>query len=159
MGQIDENGRIKMVDVTNKKETHRTARAHSKIWMNKGALDNVLRGSVEKGDVLASAKIAGIIAAKKTGELIPLCHPLNLTYVEVNFKVDRKNSFIEIESFAELVGKTGVEMEALIAVSVAALTIYDMCKSMDKEMLIGETFLIEKTGGKSGHFMRSEYKE
>ncbi len=159
MGQIDKNGRIIMVDVTEKKETHRTARAHSKIWMKKEALKSITEGIAEKGDVLESAKIAGILAAKKTGELIPLCHPLNLTYVEVNFKVDRDNSYVEIESFAELIGKTGVEMEALIAASTAALTIYDMCKSMDKEMQIGEIFLIEKSGGKSGHFVRGKHKK
>ncbi len=154
MGQIDRNGRIKMVDVTEKKETHRTARAHAKIHMKKEALEKVAKGEVTKGDVFVSAKIAGILAAKKTGELIPLCHPLNLTFVDVSFDVNMEKSFIEIESFAELVGKTGVEMEALIAASVAALTIYDMCKSMDKEMLIDEIYLLEKSGGKSGHFVR-----
>ena len=154
MGQIDRNGRIKMVDVTEKKETHRTARAHAKIHMKKEALEKVAKGEVAKGDVFVSAKIAGILAAKKTGELIPLCHPLNLTFVDVSFDVNMEKSFIEIESFAELVGKTGVEMEALIAASVAALTIYDMCKSMDKEMLIDEIYLLEKSGGKSGHFVR-----
>jgi cyclic pyranopterin phosphate synthase len=154
MGQIDERGHIKMVDVTEKRETHRTARAHARIFMKKEALNAITGGNVEKGDVLTSAKIAGILAAKKTGELIPLCHPLNITFVDVQFKINEKKSFIEIESFAELVGKTGVEMEAMVAATNAALTIYDMCKSMDKEMLIDEIYLIEKTGGKSGHFVR-----
>lgn len=152
MGQIDEKGHIKMVDVTEKKETHRTARAHAKVWMNKEALEKIF----EKGDVLVSAKVAGILAAKKADELIPLCHPLNITFVDIQFNVDKEKSFIEIESFAELVGKTGVEMEALIAASVAALNIYDMCKSMDKEMLINEIYLMEKSGGKSGHFERKK---
>ena len=152
MGQIDEHGHMKMVDVTEKKETHRTARAHAKILMNRKALEGIF----EKEDVFVSAKVAGILAAKKTGELIPLCHPLNITFVDIQFNVDKEQSFIEIESFAELVGKTGVEMEALIAASVAALNIYDMCKSMDKEMLISEIYLMEKTGGKSGHFKREK---
>jgi cyclic pyranopterin phosphate synthase len=156
MGQIDENGHIKMVNVTEKKETHRTARAHAKIWMSEKALNKIIDKSVEKGDVLASAKIAGIMAAKKTGEIIPLCHPLNLTFVDVSFKFNREESAIEIESFAELSGKTGVEMEALIAASTAALTIYDMAKSLDKGMKIGEIYLIEKTGGKSGHYKRKK---
>ena len=156
MGQIDERGHIKMVDVTGKRETHRTARAHARICMKKEALNAITSGNVEKGDVLTSAKVAGILAAKKTGELIPLCHPLNITFVDIQFNVNKEQSFIEIESFAELVGKTGVEMEALIAASVAALNIYDMCKSMDKEMLIGELYLMEKTGGKSGHFKRKK---
>ena len=154
MGQIDEQGHIKMVDVTEKRETHRTARAHARIFMKKEALNAITSGNVEKGDVLTSAKIAGILAAKKTGELIPLCHPLNITFVDVQFKINEKKSFIEIESFAELVGKTGVEMEAMVAATNAALTIYDMCKSMDKAMIIDEIYLIEKTGGKSGHFVR-----
>ncbi len=158
MGQIDKNGHIKMVNVTLKKETLRTARAHAKITMKKEALERILSGDVEKGDVFASAKIAGILAAKKTGELIPLCHPLNLTFVDVVFKVNKEEPSVEIESFAELTGKTGVEMEALIAASTAALTIYDMCKSMDKEMVISDIFLIEKSGGKSGHYVRSGYK-
>ncbi len=157
MGQIDENGNIRMVDVTPKKETHRTARAHAKITMKPEALKRIAEGSVAKGEVLTSAKIAGILAAKKTGELIPLCHPLNLTFVDIRFKVDEGKSAIEIESFAELTGKTGVEMEALIAVTTAALTIYDMCKSMDKEMVISDIFLAEKSGGKSGHYVRKNY--
>jgi cyclic pyranopterin phosphate synthase len=158
MGQIDKNGHIKMVNVTPKKETLRIARAHAKITMKKEALERIVSGDVEKGDVFASAKIAGILAAKKTGELIPLCHPLNLTFVDVVFKVNKEEPSVEIESFAELTGKTGVEMEALIAASTAALTIYDMCKSMDKEMVISDVFLIEKSGGKSGHYVRNGYK-
>ncbi len=157
MGQIDENGNIRMVDVTPKKETLRIAKAHAKIKMKREALDKVLSGGVEKGDVFTSAKIAGILAAKKTGELIPLCHPLNLTFVDVEFKVNKEESTIEVETLAELTGKTGVEMEALVAASTAVLTIYDMCKSMDKEMEISEIFLVEKSGGKSGHYVRSEY--
>jgi len=154
MGQIDKDGNIKMVDVTGKSETHRTARGHARVWMNSEAFQMILNGSVKKGDVLTSAKIAGIMAAKKTGELIPLCHPLNLTFVDISFKTRKSDNSIEIESFAELTGKTGVEMEALIAASTAALTIYDMAKSVDKTMRIGEIYLLEKSGGKSGHYVR-----
>ncbi len=158
MGQIDKSGHISMVDVTPKKETLRIARAHAKIKMKREALERILSDDTqEKSDVLVSAKIAGILAAKRTGELIPLCHPLNLTFVDVEFKVNRRESSIEIESLAELTGKTGVEMEALIAASTAVLTIYDMCKSMDKEMEISEIFLVEKSGGKSGHYVKRGY--
>lgn len=154
MGQVDENGNIKMVNVTGKNETHRTARGHARIWMNSEAFRVILNGNSKKGDVLTSAKIAGIMAAKKTGELIPLCHPLNLTFVDILFTARESDNSIEIESYAELTGKTGVEMEALIAASTAALTIYDMAKSIDKAMQIGEIYLLEKTGGKSGHYIR-----
>ncbi len=157
MGQFDESGHIRMVDVTPKKETLRIARAHAKVNMKRETLEKVVSGDIEKGDVFLSAKIAGILAAKKTGDLIPLCHPLNLTFVDIAFKVNEEESSVEIESFAELTGKTGVEMEALVAVSVAALTIYDMCKSMDKEVEISEIFLAEKSGGKSGHYVRDGY--
>ncbi len=154
MGQIDKNGNIKMVNVTEKSETHRTARGHARIWMSPEAFRVILQNKVKKGDVLTSAKIAGIMAAKKTGELIPLCHPLNLTFVDILFRMRESDNSIEIESFAELTGKTGVEMEALIAASTAALTIYDMVKSIDKTIQIGEIYLLEKTGGKSGHYIR-----
>jgi len=154
MGQIDENGNIKMVNVTEKNETHRTARGHARIWMSPEAFNTILNGKAKKGDVLTSAKIAGIMAAKKTGELIPLCHPLNLTFVDILFTPRETDNSIEVESFAELTGRTGVEMEALIAASTAALTIYDMAKSVDKTIQIGEIYLLEKTGGKSGHYIR-----
>ncbi len=154
MGQIDENGNIKMVNVTDKNATHRTAKGHARIWMSPEAFRMILKGKAEKGDVLTSAKIAGIMAAKKTGELIPLCHPLNLTFVDILFTARESDNSIEIESYAELTGKTGVEMEVLIAASTAALTIYDMAKSVDKTMRIGEIYLLEKSGGKSGHYIR-----
>ena len=154
MSQIDEDGRVRMVNVTKKNETLRFARGHARIKMRKDVLNKIIAGEVEKGDVLSTAKIAGILAAKKTGELIPLCHPLNITHADVRFKVTEEPPAIEIETTAELVGRTGVEMEVLVAASAAALTIYDMCKSMDKEMSIDNVYLVEKSGGKSGHFVR-----
>ncbi len=154
MSQIDKNGRVRMVNVTEKRETVRFARGHARIKMRKDVLDVIIAGEIKKGDVLSAAKIAGILAAKKTGELIPLCHPLNITHLDVSFKVLENPSAIEIEATAELVGRTGVEMEVLTAVSVAALTIYDMCKSMDKKMEIDGVYLIEKFGGESGHFIK-----
>jgi len=143
-----------MVNVTKKKETVRFARGHARIRMKKDTLDMVIAGEIKKGDALSAAKIAGILAAKKTGELIPLCHPLNITHADINFKISEDPPAIEIETTAELIGQTGVEMEVLTAASVAALTIYDMCKSMDKEMEIDNVYLIEKSGGKSGHFVK-----
>jgi cyclic pyranopterin phosphate synthase len=122
--------------------------------MNPQVLGLVEKGKIAKGNVLGTAKIAGIMAAKKTGEIIPLCHPLQLTGIDVDLKVDCKNSQILIVAEVRSIGKTGVEMEALTAVSAAALTIYDMCKAADKEMVIGEIMLLEKRGGKSGTFIR-----
>lgn len=145
-----------MVDVTAKNITCRQAKAMGKIKMNPEVLDLIEKGNVAKGNVLGAAKIAGIMAAKKTSELIPLCHPLELTGIDVDLKIDRKNSLITIESAVRTTGKTGVEMEALTAVSVAALTIYDMCKAADKEMIIGEIMVLEKSGGKSGTFTRKK---
>ena len=142
-----------MVDVTPKDPTHRRAIARAKVFMSADTASAVARGAIGKGDVLAVARVAGIQAAKRTPELIPLCHPLLVGAVLVNFRIE--DTFIEIEAEVETVDRTGVEMEALTACSVAALTVYDMCKSRDKEMVIGELALWEKTGGRSGTYRRS----
>ena len=152
---IDDKGRVRMVDVTEKAPTVRTAVAKGRIHMNAETLDRILGQDVKKGNVLEAARIAGVMAAKKTAELIPMCHPLNLTHVSVDFSPESSAPGVEITASARLSGPTGVEMEALTAVTVAALTIYDMCKSYDKEMTISDIRLMEKTGGKSGHFLRS----
>lgn len=145
-----------MVDVTAKAITKRRAKARGSVTMAKATLNLIEKGQMTKGNVLGAAKIAGIMAAKKTGELIPLCHPLEITSVCLDLKIDRKKSRVVIKSEVKTTGKTGVEMEALTAVSVAALTIYDMCKAADKKMVIGEIMLVEKTGGKSGTFKRTQ---
>lgn len=145
-----------MVDVTAKAITNRRAKARGSVTMEKATLNLIEKGQMTKGNVLGAAKIAGIMAAKKTGELIPLCHPLELTSIRLDLEIDRKKSRVIIESEVKTTGKTGVEMEALTAVSVAALTIYDMCKAADKKMVIGEIMLVEKTGGKSGTFKRTQ---
>lgn len=141
-----------MVDVTEKDITDRSARAQSVVIMSQEAFAQLKSGNNKKGDVLATARIAGIQAAKKTADLIPLCHPLALTKVQVDFELDEARHAVEIRSYCRLAGRTGVEMEALTAASVAALTIYDMCKAVDPAMVIGPTMLVEKTGGKRGHW-------
>jgi cyclic pyranopterin phosphate synthase len=148
-----ELGQIRMIDVTEKKETERQAVAKGKVQMEPATLELIRKGELEKGDVLAVAKTAGIIAAKETHRLIPLCHPLQLTHVTVEFNLPENDNSIEITASAKGVGKTGFEMEALVAVSVSALTIYDMCKAVDKSMTIGEIHLIRKSGGKSGLYL------
>ena len=149
---LDADGRVRMVDVGEKQDTQRTAVAGGSISMTPATLDRIMDESVKKGNVLEAARIAGVMAAKKTSDLIPMCHPLNITYARVDFTPDPSNSRILIEAEVSLAGKTGVEMEALTAVSVAALTIYDMCKSYDKAMVISTVHLKSKTGGKSGVF-------
>lgn len=139
----DSQGKAKMVDVGGKPDVKRTAVAKGSIFLTKGTIKKIRQNQLKKGDVLAVARIAGIQAAKKTAELIPLCHPLLLTNIEVNFEI--KKNRIEIEATVECTGKTGVEMEALAAVTVAALTIYDMCKAVDKQMRIGDIFLRQKS--------------
>jgi len=153
---INEKGEANMVDVTAKEETVRYAKASGRIRVNREILDAVSGkpGKLAKGDILGAARIAGIMAAKKTPELIPLCHTLLLTKVEVNFEVLEEDSVIRCTSEVRLTGKTGAEMEALTAVSVALLTIYDMCKAVDKSMVIDRIQLEEKDGGRSGHFVR-----
>ena len=151
---IDEKGRVRMVDVTEKKTTVRTAVAGGMISMNPETFDLVQNQKVKKGNVLETARIAAVMAAKKTAELIPMCHPLNITHIQVDFSPDGAKNCIGIEAAVRAVDQTGVEMEAITAVSVAALTIYDMCKATDKEMTITKIQLLKKTGGKSGSYIR-----
>jgi cyclic pyranopterin phosphate synthase len=153
---FDQKGNAVMVDVGVKAVTSRIALASGKITMNKKAYDAVKTGRTSKGDVLGVARVAGIMAAKKVPDLIPLTHPLLVDKVNVDFIFHDENSMIEIRAMVGIHGKTGVEMEALTAVSVAALTVYDMCKAVDKTMVIGDICLLEKTGGKSGAFVRPE---
>jgi cyclic pyranopterin phosphate synthase len=151
---FDAEGKAIMVEVGEKSPTRRVAVARGEVRMAKATLQRILDRNVEKGDVFAVARIAGIMAAKKTPELIPLCHPLLLTSVAIGFTPFPAEGRVEIEATVKLTGTTGVEMEALTAVSAAALTIYDMCKAVDREMVIGEIRLMEKHGGKSGSFVR-----
>jgi cyclic pyranopterin phosphate synthase len=151
---LDEKGRARMVDVSEKQITRREAVARGSVYMKTGTIKLIKGRKVPKGDVFSVAKIAGIAAAKKTSELIPLCHPLSIASVDIDFDLNGKRNKVEIEARVKVVGPTGVEMEALTAVSVAALTIYDMCKAVDKEMVISDIMLIEKKGGRSGHFKR-----
>ncbi len=150
---VDVEGKAKMVDITQKGTTNRVAFAGGWIYIGKKILQLIKENNMKKGDVLNTAKIAGILAAKKTGELIPLCHPLNITYVNIKFQFDEEDGKIFIFSEAKINAPTGVEMEALTAVNICALTIYDMCKGVDKKLYIGESYLIKKTGGKSGTFV------
>jgi cyclic pyranopterin phosphate synthase len=149
---INENGDAEMVDVSEKDITAREAKASSRIFMKPETLELIISGSHKKGDVLSVAKIAGIQAAKKCSELIPLCHPLMLSKVSVELKPNIEDSSVDIIAIAKLNGKTGVEMEALTAASIAALTVYDMCKAVDRFMTIDHVQLLEKKGGKSGHW-------
>ena len=147
---FDANGQAWMVNVANKTETHRLAKASGRIVMQAATLRQIIAGNAKKGDVLGIARIAGIQAAKHTSTLIPLCHPLALTRVEIDFKIERRRNAVSCTATAETVGRTGVEMEALTATSVALLTIYDMCKAIDRGMRIETLGLEEKRGGKSG---------
>ena len=155
LSHVDDHGKARMVDVGDKPDTVREARARGAVVMQPTTLELIQRNAVQKGDVLAVAKIAGIMAAKRTSDLIPLCHPLPLTSVDLTFGLDAREGRIDIESVARVTGKTGVEMEALTAVTAAALTVYDMCKAVDREMRITDVRLIEKRGGRSGVFRRS----
>jgi cyclic pyranopterin phosphate synthase len=149
---LDAEGNAHMVDVSGKDVTSRSATAKAVVGMKAETLRLVLEGKAKKGDVIATARIAGIMAAKKTHELIPLCHPLMITKVTVDFAPDEASSTIEVSATVKVEGKTGVEMEALTACSVACLTLYDMLKAVDRGMTISNLRLVEKTGGKSGHF-------
>jgi len=151
---LDNDGKAQMVDVGEKPATSRTATASGRVEMLPATLALIEQGGHKKGDVLAVARIAGIQAAKQTSNLIPLCHPLMLTSVDVQLNLDADNSAVEISATCKVNGQTGVEMEALTAVSVAALTLYDMCKAVDKGMRITSVQLEEKAGGRSGHFKR-----
>ncbi|MDD6910359.1 MULTISPECIES: cyclic pyranopterin monophosphate synthase MoaC [Pasteurellaceae] len=150
---INQNGEANMVDVSAKQDTVREARAEAFVTMNPETLQMIISGNHHKGDVFATARIAGIQAAKRTWELIPLCHPLLLSKVEVQLEALPEKNQVRIESLCKLSGKTGVEMEALTAASVAALTIYDMCKAVQKDMVIEQVRLLSKSGGKSGDFV------
>ncbi len=162
MGQLthfNESGRARMVDVTDKRATERVAVAQGKVWMLPETLEKIQEGRIAKGDVLAVAQVAGVMGAKRTPDVIPMCHPLLLTGVDVNFAESSDcnasgRCSITIEATVKTTGNTGVEMEAMTAVSVSALTIYDMCKAVDKGMEFGEIFLVSKSGGKSGLYQR-----
>ena len=156
LSHLDDQGRARMVDVSAKEITDRIAVARGSIQMKPETLDLILKGKVEKGDVFSVARVAGIMAAKKTPELIPMCHPLNITSVKIELTPQENPSRVDIEAVVRVSGKTGVEMEAMTAVSVAGLTIYDMCKAVDREMSIGQIELVKKSGGKSGTFIRKE---
>src|SRR5215208_8034496 len=154
LSHLDEQGRARMVDVSDKEITSRVALARATIHMRAETLALIRGGKVEKGDVFSVARVAGIMAAKKTSELIPMCHPLNITSVKIELTAQNDPARVEIEASVRVSGKTGVEMEALTAVSVTGLTIYDMCKAVDREMTLSEIRLVEKSGGKSGTFIR-----
>lgn len=151
---FNENGRAHMVEVTDKSETKRVAIATGIIWMKPSSIQAVKELGIKKGDVLSVAQVAGIMGAKKTSDVIPMCHPLMLTGVDLSFEISEES--IAIEAQVMTFGKTGVEMEALTAVSIAALTIYDMCKAIDKDMVIGNIGLVHKSGGKSGDYNRED---
>jgi cyclic pyranopterin phosphate synthase len=151
---LDPLGRARMVDVTPKDPTHRRAVARGRVYMQPDTTSLVARGAITKGDVLAVARVAGIQAAKRTPDLIPLCHPLLVGSVLVNFRIE--DDFIEVEAQVDTIDRTGVEMEAMTACSIACLTIYDMCKSADRAMVIGDLTLWEKTGGRSGVYRRHD---
>ena len=154
LSHVDEQGRVRMVDVTAKDVTRRVAVARGVVTMRTETLAAIAEGQIPKGDVLTVARIAGIMAAKKTSELIPMCHPLNISGVEVQLTPRQSPPSVEIEATVRIAGQTGVEMEALTAVAAAGLTIYDMCKAVDREMAVGEIRLVHKSGGKSGTFDR-----
>lgn len=156
---FDQNGNAIMVDVTEKEETKRTAIATGSIKVNEEVFSAIQNQTAKKGDVLGTARIAGIMAAKKTSDLIPMCHPLMLTKVTIDFEMEEEQHIVRCFCTAKLCGKTGVEMEALTGVSVALLTIYDMCKAMDRGMEMSDIRLVEKMGGKSGHFRNEDYCE
>jgi len=154
LSHTDDKGGAKMVDIGGKAATRRMARARGSVSLSQDTIDLIEGDRILKGNVLDTARLAGIMAAKKTCELVPLCHQINLSSVSVDIHIDRENSKVEIEARAACAGQTGVEMEALTAVSVAALTVYDMCKAVDKAMVISEIMLLEKRGGKSGEWKR-----
>lgn len=153
---FDSKGNAVMVDVSEKNITQRVAIAKGKIYVNKDVIEAIVNDTVEKGDVLGVARVAGIMGVKKTSELIPMCHPLMITKCSIDFNVNEEENYIEAVCTAKVNGKTGVEMEALTGVNVALLTIYDMCKAIDKTMEISEVHLDKKTGGKSGDFINEK---
>jgi cyclic pyranopterin phosphate synthase len=151
---LDERGRARMVDVSAKDDTVRIATARGRVLMRPETVRLIESGGLTKGDVLAIAQVAGVMGAKRTSDLIPLCHPLPITGVNLTFALNHDESAVEITASARIVGKTGVEMEALTAVATAALTVYDMCKAVDKDMVIDQIRLVHKVGGKSGEYVR-----
>jgi len=151
---MDENGNARMVDVTDKPPTERSAVARGRVLMRPETIRLIQTGSIPKGDVFSVARVAAVMAAKRTADIIPMCHPLSITAVEVSFAGDPGRGVIDIEARVKAWGKTGVEMEALTAVSAAALTIYDMCKAVDKDMTLTDIRLVAKTGGRSGTYRR-----
>lgn len=153
---FDNNGKAIMVDVSNKPVTNRVATAAGKITVNADAYQAIINGTSKKGDVLGTARLAGIMASKRTSDLIPLCHPLPISKCTVDFTLLPEKSAIEASATVKVAAQTGVEMEALHAVSIALLTVYDMCKALDKNMTISDICLLEKNGGRSGHFIRTE---
>lgn len=154
---INEQGRAKMVDVGEKEETDREAVAYGAVYMKRETLDKINDGTIKKGDVLSVAQVGGIMGAKNTPHIIPMCHPIMITGCDISFRLDFEKNRVEIFATVKNNGKTGVEMEALTAVSVAALTIYDMCKAVDRGMIISEVMLLKKSGGKSGLFERKGF--
>jgi len=156
LSHLDAEGKARMVDVSRKDVTERIAVARGTIYMRAETLSLIIEKKVEKGDVFSVARVAGIMAAKKTSELIPMCHPLNITSVEIELTPQNNPPRVEIEAAVKVAGKTGVEMEAMTAAAVAGLTIYDMCKAADREMTLSEIRLVKKSGGKSGTFIRKE---
>lgn len=156
---LDAKGQAHMVDVADKLITHRSALAQATVRLTAEAMQALIEGNNKKGDVLATARIAGIQASKQTSLLIPLCHPLPLTKASIDFEVDREQNILKVLARCETQAVTGVEMEAMTAASVSALTVYDMCKAVDKGIAIEGVFLIEKTGGKSGDWARGEYQK
>jgi len=156
LSHLDAEGKARMVDVSRKDVTERIAVARGTIYMRAETLSLIIEKKVEKGDVFSVARVAGIMAAKKTSELIPMCHPLNITSVEIELTPKNNPPRVEIEAAVKVAGKTGVEMEAMTAAAVAGLTIYDMCKAADREMTLSEIRLVKKSGGKSGTFIRKE---
>ena len=151
---INEQGRAKMVDVSSKEKTLREAVAFGSVYMKRETLQKIKEGAIKKGDVLSVAQVAGIMASKKTSDIIPMCHPIMISGCDINFNLSFEENKVEITATVKTTGKTGVEMEALTAVAAAGLTIYDMCKAIDREMIVSDIMLMKKSGGKSGIFER-----
>ncbi len=151
---LDDRGRVRMVDVSDKPSTARTAVAQGVVRLSAETFERIRGGRVEKGNVLETARIAGVMAAKRTADLIPMCHPLPITHARVDFTLNEADHSVGITAVVRITGATGVEMEALTAVSVAGLTIYDMCKALDRAMTLTDIRLVEKSGGRSGHYVR-----
>ncbi|MEA2101770.1 MAG: cyclic pyranopterin monophosphate synthase MoaC [Thermodesulfobacteriota bacterium] len=156
---LDENGNVVMVDVGGKDISLRIAKAQGTIWMSRDAFDAIMSDRVKKGNVLATSKVAAIMAAKNTSSTIPLCHPLPIDQISIEFFPEKGNACIQVQAEVRVSGKTGVEMEAIHAVAIALITIYDMTKAIDRSMVIGEICLCEKSGGKSGQFIREQGKD